>query len=121
MLSVTRLSVRHGSSSIVNNFSFDVADGHVLGLYGPSGAGKSTTIHAIFGLLDSTFKVSGGIALNGRDISTLSPEQRSASGMSIVLQCLGLFPHMSAAENVAYPLLRRGMPRREAASQAKRK
>jgi ABC-type sulfate/molybdate transport systems ATPase subunit len=121
MLTVRQLRVQNGATTIVDDVSFDVPNGFVLGLYGPSGAGKSTTIHALFGLLDSTFKVAGNVQLDSCDISNRSPEERSEKGMAIVLQGLALFPHLSAIENVAYPLRRRGLRGEAALARAAKK
>lgn len=120
LLSVQDLWVQHGRKTVLNGITFSVSRGKVLGLYGHSGAGKSTTLLAIAGLLDSTWRISGNCVFSGHQILSLPPEKRSMLGLSIVLQGLALFSDMSVVENVAYPLERRRISRqvaRESAAQ----
>ncbi|RCW87122.1 ABC transporter ATP-binding protein [Paracoccus lutimaris] len=90
----------------VDNASFDLQAGRFLTVLGPSGSGKTTLLHMIAGFL----KPSGGeIAINGRPVDAVAPHRRS---VGMVFQKLALFPHMTAAENVAFPLkMRRWDPR----------
>lgn len=118
LLSVQNLKVECGKKVIISDVSFNVDEKKVTGLYGPSGVGKSTTLLGISGLLDHSFRVSGKVIFRGQDISSLRPEERGSLGISIVLQGLALFPHISVLDNVAYGLERRGVSRREARKKA---
>jgi putative spermidine/putrescine transport system ATP-binding protein len=106
-LTLDRLTKRFGDLTVVNGISLDVAKGEFVSLLGPSGCGKTTTLQMIAGFLD----VSGGaIRLDGRDLAAVKPAQR---GLGIVFQSYALFPHMTAAQNVAFGLEMRGVERSE--------
>ena len=75
-----------------------VADGEVLGVLGPNGAGKTTVLRALAGLLPLT---GGHVTLGGERIDALPPERRR---IGVVFQDYLLFPHLTALDNVAYPL-----------------
>ncbi len=107
LLMVHGLTVRKGKMTLLENVSFTSTGGELMGVFGPSGAGKTTLMHAIAGVSDPTFEISGQIVLNGQDITFESPERRSLQGMAIVLQGLHLFPDMTVLENVCYPLKHR--------------
>ena len=82
----------------VNNFTFTIPDGKLVGLLGPSGCGKSTTIYMISGLQ----KPSGGkIFFGDEDVTDLSPENR---GIGLVFQNYALYPHMTVKQNIMFPL-----------------
>ena len=82
----------------VNNFTFDLPDGKLIGLLGPSGCGKSTTLYMISGLQ----KPSGGkIFFGEEDVTELSPENR---GVGLVFQNYALYPHMTVKQNILFPL-----------------
>ena len=82
----------------VNNFSFEIPDGKLVGLLGPSGCGKSTTLYMICGLQ----KPSGGKIYFGEDdVTDLPPEHR---GVGLVFQNYALYPHMTVKQNILYPL-----------------
>ena len=82
----------------VNDFSFEIPDGKLVGLLGPSGCGKSTTLYMICGLQ----KPSGGkIYFGDDDVTELSPENR---GVGLVFQNYALYPHMSVKQNILFPL-----------------
>ena len=82
----------------VNNFSFEIPDGQLVGLLGPSGCGKSTTLYMICGLQ----KPSGGKIFFGEDdVTDLPPEHR---GVGLVFQNYALYPHMTVKQNIMYPL-----------------
>ncbi|MBN8997043.1 MAG: ABC transporter ATP-binding protein [Rhizobiales bacterium] len=92
---------------VIKNLNLSVAKGEFLTLLGPSGSGKTTTLMMLAGFE----QVSGGaIVLGGRDISSVPPYRR---GIGVVFQSYALFPHMTVAENLAYPLTTRGLGRAE--------
>ncbi len=82
----------------VNDFTFEIPDGKLIGLLGPSGCGKSTTLYMICGLQ----KPSGGkIFFGDDDVTELSPENR---GVGLVFQNYALYPHMTVKQNILFPL-----------------
>ncbi len=82
----------------VNDFTFTIPDGKLIGLLGPSGCGKSTTLYMISGLQ----KPSGGkIFFGDDDVTELSPENR---GVGLVFQNYALYPHMTVKQNILFPL-----------------
>jgi putative spermidine/putrescine transport system ATP-binding protein len=78
--------------------SFDLAKGRFLTILGPSGSGKTTLLRLIAGFQKPSI---GEIFINGEAVSAVPPHKRS---IGMVFQKLALFPHMTAAENVAFPL-----------------
>ena len=87
-----------GEVVAVNDFTFTIPDGKLVGLLGPSGCGKSTTLYMISGLQ----KPSGGqIFFGEEDVTTLSPENR---GVGLVFQNYALYPHMTVKQNIMFPL-----------------
>ena len=82
----------------VNDFTFTIPDGQLIGLLGPSGCGKSTTLYMISGLQ----KPSGGqIFFGDEDVTEVSPEDR---GIGLVFQNYALYPHMTVKQNILFPL-----------------
>jgi len=88
---------------------FTVADGELLVLVGPSGCGKTTLLRAIAGLETIS---SGTIRIDGREVNDLAPRARD---IAMVFQNYALYPHMTVAENLAFGLRLRGLPRAEIA------
>ena len=82
----------------VNDFTFTIPDGKLIGLLGPSGCGKSTTLYMISGLQKPT---SGKIFFGDEDVTELSPENR---GIGLVFQNYALYPHMTVKQNILFPL-----------------
>lgn len=82
----------------VNDFTFTIPDGKLVGLLGPSGCGKSTTLYMISGLQQPT---SGKIFFGEEDVTNLSPENR---GIGLVFQNYALYPHMTVRQNILFPL-----------------
>ena len=82
----------------VNDFTFEIPDGKLIGLLGPSGCGKSTTLYMISGLQKPT---SGQIFFGDDDVTELSTEYR---GVGLVFQNYALYPHMTVKQNILFPL-----------------
>lgn len=82
----------------VNNFTFTIPDGKLVGLLGPSGCGKSTTLYMICGLQKPT---GGKIYFGDDDVTALAPENR---GVGLVFQNYALYPHMTVKQNILFPL-----------------
>jgi molybdate transport system ATP-binding protein len=97
---------------------FEAKAGETLALLGPNGSGKTTLVSAIAGLLSparGTIELAGEV-LDGPDGDHVAPERRP---IGVVFQDLLLFPHLSAEENVAFPLRARRAPRNEALARAR--
>jgi len=92
-------------SLVVKDFNLDVAKGEFLTLLGPSGSGKTTVLMMMAGFESVT---SGDILLDGHPVTRTAPYKRN---IGMVFQNYALFPHMSIAENLAYPLKVRKMPK----------
>ena len=87
-----------GPLAVIDKMTLEIRDGEMLALLGPSGCGKSTTLFAICGI----HKVSVGRILFGeRDVTDLAPQKRN---VGVVFQSYALYPHMTVAENIAFPL-----------------
>ena len=82
----------------VDDFSFTIPDGKLIGLLGPSGCGKSTTLYMLSGLQKPT---SGKIFFGDDDVTELTPENR---GVGLVFQNYALYPHMTVKQNILFPL-----------------
>ena len=95
---------------IVENLTMTIADNECLALVGPSGCGKSTTLRLIAGLDPVS---SGSIHISGRDITPLSPAERS---VGMVFQSYALLPHLTVFENLELGLRIRGVSKRERTS-----
>jgi osmoprotectant transport system ATP-binding protein len=100
MIEVQDLTKRYGTATVVDRVSLSVAQGEVLVLVGGSGSGKTTTLKMINRLIEPT---EGKVFIEGRDASELDgPALRRRIGY--VFQRIGLFPHMTVAENISVPL-----------------
>ncbi len=104
MLTIDRLTVAFGPTVAVDAVSFDLDEGQVLAVLGPSGCGKSTLLRAIAGLERSR---SGRVVAEGEDLTGVPTHRR---GFALMFQDGQLFPHLSVARNVAYPLRLRHVP-----------
>lgn len=102
ILQVNQVNCQYAGHTVVNNASFSLKPGQIACLLGPSGSGKTTLLRAIAGLETIT---AGSIALRGEIVSTAhaqtAPEKRR---IGMVFQDYALFPHLTAAENVAFGL-----------------
>ena len=96
-----------GETLVVKNLNLDISRGEFLTLLGPSGSGKTTSLMMLAGFEVPT---SGDIRLAGRSIAGLPPHKRD---IGMVFQNYALFPHMTVAENLAFPLSVRKRPRAE--------
>ncbi len=98
-----------GETLVVKDLDLDIFDGEFLTLLGPSGSGKTTTLMMLAGFETPT---AGQIMLAGRDLARVPPHRRD---IGVVFQNYALFPHMTVAENIAFPLSVRGVPRSDIA------
>ena len=87
-----------GDVIAVNDFTFEIPDGQLIGLLGPSGCGKSTALNLISGLLAPT---EGQIFFGEDDVTHLPPENR---GVGLVFQNYALYPHLTVRQNIMFPL-----------------
>jgi len=97
ILSVVRTRKAFGGLVAVNDISFDVAEGELIGLIGPNGSGKTTMLNLISGTLRPT---SGEIRLAGSQISGLAPERIAKEGIARTFQLVRVLSSMTAIENV---------------------
>ncbi|MDN3563346.1 ABC transporter ATP-binding protein [Paeniroseomonas aquatica] len=104
-LELRDLTKRYGQFTAVDAVSLSVQRGAFLTLLGPSGSGKTTILMTIAGFVAPS---AGMVLLDGSDITPLPPERRD---FGMVFQGYALFPHMTVAENVAFPLRVRGLSR----------
>jgi iron(III) transport system ATP-binding protein len=108
------LTKRYDAIAVVDDISLRIDHGLLVCLLGPSGCGKTTTLRLIAGFVEPS---AGEIAVGDRVVSsparTLPPEARK---MSMIFQSYALWPHMTVAENIAYGLTLRKLPRAEIAA-----
>ena len=104
-LEIKNLVKRYGDFHAVRDVSLTVADGEFLVLLGPSGCGKTTTLRMVAGFIEPT---AGHVKLGGADVTLLPPWKRNAG---MVFQSYALFPHLTVAQNVAFGLEMRKVPR----------
>src|SRR5947209_20332391 len=105
--SVQGLSKRFKKSRVLEDISFDVAEGESLVLLGASGSGKTTILRIIAGLEQPD---SGRVILHGKDVTDLPARER---GVGVIFQAYALFPRMTVEKNIAYGLKIRHHPRKE--------
>ena len=105
----TGITKRFGAVVGVDHIDLQVEAGEFLSLLGPSGSGKTTLLMMLAGFETPS---SGSITLGGRDLTHVPPNKR---GIGMVFQRYALFPHMSVAQNVAFPLKMRGLGKDEVA------
>ena len=105
VLKVDKIRKQFGGLTAVNDISFDIHAGRIVGLIGPNGAGKSTTFNLITGVLSKT---SGKVTYRGHDISALPSREISRQGMARTFQHVKMIPDMTVLENVALGAYTRG-------------
>jgi len=103
-----------GENYVVKDLNLDIERGEFLTLLGPSGCGKSTCLMMLAGFESPT---RGKIILDGTELNNIPPYKRD---IGVVFQNYALFPHMTIAENVAFPLMIRKTPASEVADRVKR-
>src|SRR5580765_4362721 len=113
-ISLRNLIKSFGNSVVVDDLSLQIDDGEFVVLLGPSGCGKTTTLRMIAGLEQAT---SGDILIDGERVNDLPPQRRD---VAMVFQSYALYPHMTVAENVAYPLRVRKLDRAQISEQVQR-
>jgi len=106
-----KVSRHFGDVKAVDNADIEIRDGEFFSMLGPSGSGKTTCLRMIAGFDRPT---SGSIFLYGQDVSDLPPYERN---VNTVFQDYALFPHMTVADNIAYGLMIKGVPKKERYSQ----
>jgi putative spermidine/putrescine transport system ATP-binding protein len=111
---VEGLRISYGATQVVKGVSLSVGAGEIVSLLGPSGCGKTTTLRAIAGFADPD---AGSIEIHGRDVTEVPPNRRD---IGMVFQGYALFPHLTVAENVAYGLRMRKLPKAEIAPRVAR-
>lgn len=101
-ISLTNIYKQYGSLAIIDDINIDIADREFVVLVGPSGCGKSTLLRMIAGLES----ISGGtIAIDGQVVNDVGPQHRD---LAMVFQTYALYPHMTTAQNIGFPLKLRG-------------
>ena len=103
-IQLKNIAKRWGPSTAVEPMSLDIADGEFLVLLGPSGCGKTTTMRMVAGLEDPS---EGEVWIGDRCVNKLEPKDRD---VAMVFQSYGLYPNMTVAQNIGFPLKIRGLP-----------
>ena len=111
-LTLDHVTKLYGDLHAVDDVSLDVAPGEFVTLLGPSGSGKTTTLRIIGGFIQPD---AGTVTLDGRDLTKVQPYKRD---IGMVFQNYALFPHMTAAENVGFPLTMRRVAKAEVKKRA---
>ncbi|MFV0432700.1 MAG: ABC transporter ATP-binding protein [Leucobacter sp.] len=104
-ISLQQVTKRYGDKAVVDEIDLVIEPGEFMTFLGPSGSGKTTTLNMIAGFTSVT---EGHLHIYGRPVAKLPPHKRD---IGMVFQNYALFPHKTVAENIAYPLQRRKMPK----------
>jgi ABC-type branched-subunit amino acid transport system ATPase component len=115
LLSVEQLSVHFGGIAAVDDVSFDLRAGEILGLIGPNGSGKTTVLNLLSGFLAPR---SGRVRLGDDDITGLSADRLARRGVLRMFQMTRVFPRMSAFDNLLTAALARGVSESESQRRA---
>jgi branched-chain amino acid transport system ATP-binding protein len=97
VLEVENIAKRFGGIVAVEDVSFAVREGEILGIIGPNGCGKSTLFNCVLGQLTPS---AGRVKLDGQDVTGLTPEEMNKRGVSRTFQLLQVFPELSVRENL---------------------
>jgi len=108
-LTLEGITHRFGASKAVDDVTLEIGGSELVALLGPSGCGKTTLLRIIAGFINQT---QGRVVIGGVPVDHLAPNKRE---VGIVFQNYALFPHLTVAENVAYGLAARGIPKSEQA------
>ncbi len=108
-LAVSNVTKRFGAATVLDTLSLSVGRAEFVSLLGPSGCGKTTLLRLIAGLLAPD---QGAIEVGGRDLTRVAAHKRN---IGVVFQNYALFPHLTVAENIAYGLRAKGVPKAEQA------
>ena len=103
---------KYGETQVIHGIDLEIEDGEFCVFVGPSGCGKSTLLRMVAGLEETT---GGTIEIGPRDVTHMDPAER---GVAMVFQTYALYPHMTVAENVAFPLKMLGKSRAERRARA---
>lgn len=114
MIRFQNVSKLFGDTRVVDDLSLEIDDGEFVVLLGPSGCGKTTTLRMLAGLETAT---SGDIYINGERINDVQTQHRD---LAMVFQSYALYPHMTIADNIAYPLRVRKLDKAERTKRVKR-
>ncbi|MEM8630633.1 MAG: ABC transporter ATP-binding protein [Pseudomonadota bacterium] len=109
-IDLQKLTKRFGSLTAVDAIDLDVGDGEVLCLLGPSGCGKTTTLRMVAGL---EYATQGDVMLQGKRVNDLAPRDRN---VAMSFQFYALYPSLTVAENLAFPLHAEGLSSSEIAA-----
>jgi multiple sugar transport system ATP-binding protein len=102
-VSFAGVTKRFGDTVAVDGLTLDIGDGELLVLLGPSGCGKTTALRLVAGLEEVS---EGTISIGGRVVNEIDPKDRD---VAMVFQSYALYPHLSVARNIEFPLRQRGM------------
>src|SRR6187431_1314576 len=108
------VSKHFGGACVVDDLSLEVRDGEFIVLLGPSGCGKTTTLRMLAGLENVT---SGDILIEGERVNDIPTQHRD---LAMVFQSYALYPHMTIAENIGYPLRVRKLDKTQRAERVNR-
>ncbi len=113
-VSLDGVTKRFGDTTAVDHLTLHVADGELLVLLGSSGCGKTTGLRMVAGLEEVT---SGTVSIGNRVVNDVDPKDRD---VAMVFQSYALYPHLTVARNIEFPLRQRGVDKEERAAKVKR-
>ncbi|GAB3119925.1 ABC transporter ATP-binding protein [Novispirillum itersonii] len=113
-IEIADLSVSYGGTQVLTGIDLSIAPGEFIALLGPSGCGKTTLLRTLAGFVPAA---AGEVRVDGQDVTGLPPEKR---GMAMMFQSYALWPHMTVAENISFPLRIRRQPKAMVTAQVQR-